>query len=268
MNAFRVPMLVDLLRALAVAEEDPDVRAVIVTGAGRAFSVGAALDGPDTLTKALAEDVDGHTPPTGYREPAGRISEFLFTMRSRSSPRSTGTRSAAARPSPRRWTSGSPVRRRVSGSSSIVAGGWSPKADRRGSCPRLVGIGRATDWILSGRVFGADEALAAGFLTKVVPADQVLAAAHEYAQQFVRDTSPTSVALAKHLIANSWRHDHPAAAAADESRAYAARVESVDAGEGIMSFIEHRDATFPPALDAEAYQSILDLNDAHRGASS
>ncbi|UOG23433.1 enoyl-CoA hydratase-related protein [Gordonia amicalis] len=265
MNAFRVPMLVDLLRALAVAEEDPDVRAVIVTGAGRAFSVGAALDGPDTLTKALAEDVDGHT-PTGYREPAGRISEFLFTMRTpviaafNGHAIGGGATIAAAmdiRIASEKARFGFVFNRR----------GVVPEGGSSWFLPRLVGIGRATDWILSGRVFGADEALAAGFLTKVVPADQVLAAAHEYAQQFVRDTSPTSVALAKHLIANSWRHDHPAAAAADESRAYAARVESVDAGEGIMSFIEHRDATFP-ALDAEAYQSILDLNDAHRGASS
>lgn len=243
-NAMRVPMLVDVLRALDRADRDPEVRAVIVTGAGDAFSVGAALDGPDTLSRALAEDVEGHT-PTGYREPAGRISERLFAMQKpvvaaiNGHAIGGGITIAAAmdiRIASEQARFGFVFNRR----------GVTPEGASTWLLPRLVGIGRATDWILSGRVFDAAEAYQAGFLTKVVPDDQVLIAAREYTEQFVRDTSPTSVALAKRLLATGWLHSHPGPAAADESRVYASRVESVDAREGVVSFLERRPAVFPP----------------------
>ncbi|OBA51572.1 enoyl-CoA hydratase [Nocardia sp. 852002-51101_SCH5132738] len=243
-NAFRVPMLVDLLRALDRADRDPAVRAVIVTGAGEAFSLGAALDGPETLSKALAEDVDGHT-PTGYREPAGRISERLFAMQKpviaafNGHAIGGGATIAAAmdiRIGSEKARFGFVFNRR----------GVVPEGASSWFLPRLVGIGRATDWILTGRVFDAAEAYEAGYLTRVVPADQVMTVAREYANQFARDTSPTSVALSKRLLASAWQYSHPGPAAADESRAYASRVDSADAREGIMSFLEHRPAVFPP----------------------
>ncbi|WP_040841384.1 enoyl-CoA hydratase-related protein [Nocardia brevicatena] len=243
-NAMRVPMLVDVLRALDRADRDPEVRVVIVTGAGDAFSVGAALDGPETLSRALAEDVDGHT-PTGYREPAGRISERLFAMQKpviaalNGHAIGGGVTIAAAmdiRIASEQARFGFVFNRR----------GVVPEGASSWFLPRLVGIGRATDWILSGRVFDAAEAYAAGFLTQVVPHDEVLTAARAYAEQFVRDTSPTSVALAKRLLATGWLHSHPGPAAADESRAYASRVDSADAREGVVSFLERRPAVFPP----------------------
>ena len=243
-NGMRVAMLVDALRALDRADRDPDVRAVIVTGAGRAFSVGAALDGPDTLTRALAEDVDGHT-PTGYREPAGRISERVYSMQK---PVIAAINGDA-----------------IGGGATIVAAmdvriasedarfgfvftrrGVVPEGASTWFVPRLVGIGRATDWMLSGRLFDAAEGLESGYLTSVVPAGRVMEAAREYAAQFTGETSPTSVALTKRLLASAWSHTHPAGASGDESRTYAGRVESVDAREGIRSFLERRPAAFPP----------------------
>ncbi|MBC2637680.1 enoyl-CoA hydratase/isomerase family protein [Rhodococcus wratislaviensis] len=243
-NAMRVQMLVSVLRALDLADRDPQVRAVIVTGAGEAFSLGAALDGPETLSRALVEDIEGHT-PTGYREPAGRISERLFAMQKpviaalNGHAVGGGVTIAAAmdiRIASEKARFGFVFNRR----------GVVPEGASSWFLPRLVGIGRATDWILSGRVFDAAEAYAAGFLTQVVPADQVMAAARTYAEQFVRDTSPTSVALSKRLLAASWAQPHPRGAAAEESRAYASRVDSLDAREGVLSFLEHRQALFLP----------------------
>ncbi|MCX4095825.1 enoyl-CoA hydratase-related protein [Nocardia sp. alder85J] len=243
-NAMRVQMLVDVWHALDRADRDPAVRAVIVTGAGPAFSVGAELDGPDTLINALNADTVGHT-PTGYREPAGRISERVFAMQK---PVIAAINGDA-----------------VGGGASLVAAmdvriasdrarfgfvftrrGVVPEGGSSWFLPRLVGIGRATDWILTGRVFDAAEAYAAGFLTRVVPAGDVLTVAKEYAAQFVRDTSPTSVALAKRLLAHSWALPTPGQAAAEESRTYASRVDSADAREGIRSFLERRAPVFPP----------------------
>lgn len=249
LNGMRVKMLENVLTVLDRADRDPEVRAVIVTGAGSAFSVGAALDGPETLTKALAEDVDGHT-PTGYREPAGRITERLVGMQK---PVIAAINGHA-----------------IGGGATIAAGmdiriastaakfgfvftrrGVVPEGASSWILPRLVGLGRATDWLLSGRIFDAAEAYRVGFVTQVVEPDQVLPAAHAYAAQFVHETSPTSVALTRRLLASQWVHDHPAAAAADESRCYASRVESADAQEGINSFLERRPAVFPP-LDPTA----------------
>lgn len=250
MNGMRVAMLENVLTVLDRADGDPEVRAVIVTGAGSAFSVGAALDGPDTLTTALAEDVDGHT-PTGYREPAGRITERLYSMQK---PVIAAINGHA-----------------IGGGATIAAGmdvrivssaaklgfvftrrGVTPEGASTWFLPRLVGLGRATDWLLSGRVFDAAEAFQAGFATQVVEPDQVLAAAYTYAAQFVQETSPTSVALTRRLLASQSLHTHPAPAAGDESRCYASRVDSVDAQEGINSFLERRPAVFPPLASTPA----------------
>lgn len=243
-NGMRVAMLVDVLRALDRADRDPGVRAVIVTGAGKAFSVGAALDGPETLTRALREDVDGHT-PTGYREPAGRISERVYSMQKPVIAAINGDAIGGGA------TIAAAMDVRIASEDArfgfvFTRRGVVPEGASTWFLPRLVGIGRATDWILSGRLFDAAEGLESGYLTRVVPATDVLDAAREYAAQFVDETSPTSVALTKRLLASAWMHAHPAGASADESRTYAGRVESADAREGIQSFLERRPAVFPP----------------------
>ncbi|QTJ70788.1 enoyl-CoA hydratase/isomerase family protein (plasmid) [Rhodococcus sp. ZPP] len=243
-NGMRVGMLVDLLRILDRADRDPQVRAVIVTGAGDAFSVGAALDGPETLSRALVEDTDGHT-PTGYREPAGRISERLFAMQKPVIAALNGHAIGGGA------TIAAAMDIRIASEDArfgfvFTRRGVVPEGASSWFLPRLVGVGRATDWILTGRVFDAAEGYEAGYLTRVVPADQVMSAARAYAEQFVHETSPTSVALSKRLLASGWQHAHPGAAAADESRTYAGRVDSEDAREGILSFLERRPAVFPP----------------------
>lgn len=249
-NALRNQMLRDLWDALDIADRDPAVRAVVLTGAGNHFCVGAELTGPDTLLEALEEDRAGHT-PTGYREPGGRVSERLFDMRT---PVVAAVNGDA-----------------VGGGASIMAAtdvriagdrsrfgfvftrrGVVPESASSWYLPRLVGLTRATDWVLSGRVFDAAEAYDAGLLTRVVPADAVLDEALAYARVFVTETSPTSVWLARRLLGRSWGHATPRAAAEDESRVYASRLRSKDVHEGVVSFLERRPAVFPPLDDHPA----------------
>jgi enoyl-CoA hydratase/carnithine racemase len=249
-NALRNQMLRDLWDALDTADRDPAVRAVVLTGAGDHFCVGAELTGPDTLIEALEEDRAGHT-PTGYREPGGRVSERLFDMRT---PVIAAVNGDA-----------------VGGGASIMAAtdvriagkrsrfgfvftrrGVVPESASSWFLPRLVGLTKATDWILSGRVFDAAEAYAAGLLTRVVEPEAVLDEAMSYARQFVTDTSPTSVALARRLLGRSWGHHTPRSASEDESRVYASRLRSADVREGVVSFLERRPAVFPPLGDHPA----------------
>lgn len=249
-NALRNQMLRDLWEALDIADRDPHVRAVVLTGAGKHFCVGAELTGPDTLIEALEEDRAGHT-PTGYREPGGRVSERLFDMRT---PVVAAVNGDAV-------GGGASIMAatdvRISGETSrfgfvFTRRGVVPESASSWFLPRLVGLTRATDWVLSGRVFDAAEAYDAGLLTKVVAPDAVLDEALAYARVFVTETSPTSVALARRLLGSSWGHPTPRSAAEDESRVYAGRLRSADVHEGVMSFLERRPAVFPPLDDHPA----------------
>lgn len=259
-NALRNQMLRDLADALDRADRDPDVRVVLLTGAGASFCVGAELHGPDTLIEALEEDVAGHTPPTGYREPGGRVSERLFDM---STPPVVAAVNGDA----------------VGGGASIMAAcdikiasstarfgfvftrrGVVPESASSWYLPRLVGLATATDWLLSGgRVFEADEALNAGLVTQLVPPEQVLDRAMAYARVFVTETSPTSVALAKRLLMDTWRHDTPRQASEIESRVYASRLRTPDVREGVLSFLERRPAVFGPFAPARTNASDVRL---------
>jgi enoyl-CoA hydratase/carnithine racemase len=241
-NGMTVRLMRDIEEGLRLADVDPDVRALVVTGAGASFSVGAELNGPETLAAAMQADVSGHT-SSGYREPAGRITERIHRMRI---PVIAAINGDA-----------------VGGGATIVAAmdlriaadtakfgfvftrrGVTPEGASTWFLPRLVGLGRATDWLVSGRVFAAAEALEAGFVSRLLPADEVLPAALEYARQFATVTSPASVAHTRRLLAANWGASTPAEAAIAESNVYSSLLNSPDAREGVVSFIERRAPVF------------------------
>ena len=111
--------------------------------------------------------------------------------------------------------------------------------------PRLVGISRAMEWVATGRVFGAEEALAGGLVRSLHPGDQLLDAARALAREIAENTAPVSVALARRLMWTMLGAEHPMLAHRADSRAMFARGQSADAREGITSFLEKRPAQFP-----------------------
>lgn len=241
-NAFTLPMLAELDAALALTNSDPSIRVAVVTGAGPAFSVGADLNGPDTLRLAVEADGPGHT-ASGYREPAGRITERLFAMRipviAAVNGNAVGGGATVMSAMDVRFASEDAKFGFV-----FTQRGVTPEGASTWFLPRLVGHGNATDWLLSGRVFDAQEALRAGLVSRLLPADLVLPAALDYARQFLTQTSPQSVALTRRLLAENWATDYPANAAVRESRVYASLVDSADAKEGVLSFLERRPPGF------------------------
>lgn len=106
--------------------------------------------------------------------------------------------------------------------------------DACSSCflPRVVGISRAMEWVVTGRVFGADEALEAGLVRAVVPPDELLPAAQRLAAEIAGPTPPVSVAMSRQLLWRMLGAGHPAAAHALESESLASRGRSADAAEG------------------------------------
>ena len=110
--------------------------------------------------------------------------------------------------------------------------------------PRIVGISRAMEWVASGRVFVAEEALDAGLVRSVHPRDDVLLAAKALAAEIATNAAPVSVALARRMLWTLLGADHPMEAHRADSRAMFARGQSADAREGVTSFLEKRDPDF------------------------
>jgi enoyl-CoA hydratase/carnithine racemase len=107
--------------------------------------------------------------------------------------------------------------------------------------PRLVGLGRALDWMISGRVFGAEEALSAGLVTSLHEPDDVLPRARELARELITKTAPVSVAVIRQLLYRMSPLESPFPVQRLDSRLIAGCANSPDAIEGIVSFLQKRD---------------------------
>jgi enoyl-CoA hydratase/carnithine racemase len=107
--------------------------------------------------------------------------------------------------------------------------------------PRLVGLGRAMDWMVSGRVFDAAEAHAAGMVTALHEPDEVLDKAYELARDLIRTTAPVSVAVIRQMLYRVAPLDSPFPVRSLDSRLIAGSASNPDTIEGIMSFLQRRD---------------------------
>jgi enoyl-CoA hydratase/carnithine racemase len=126
-----------------------------------------------------------------------------------------------------------------------VSSQWVMAAGSSWFLPRLVGISRAMEWVATGRVFPAEEALKAGLVRSVHPKNDLLAAARGIATEIVGNTAPVSVAVARQMMWRMLGAVHPMVAHRADSRGMLYRGQSDDAAEGISAFLEKRPAAFP-----------------------
>ena len=259
LNAFTATMMTELIAAFDAADADDAVRAVIVTGAGRAFCAGADLSqGAATFDydnradnprggSPVRDDGSIHYSHDAVRDGGGRVTLRIFESRKPvigaiNGPAvgigATMTLAMDIRVASEAARFGFVFARR----------GIVPEAASSWFLPRLVGIAQALEWCFSGRVFGAEEAFAGGLIGHVVPPDDLLPAAHAIAREIVDNTAPVSIALTRQML---WRMSGAASpwdAHRLDSRAIYARGRSADAKEGVMSFIEKRPATFTDSV--------------------
>ena len=127
----------------------------------------------------------------------------------------------------------------------FVRRGIVPEACSSWFLPRVVGISRAMEWVATGRVFSADEALEGGLVRSVHPPGELLDAAHALAREIAENSAPVSVALARRMMWRMLGAEHPMLAHRVDSRGMYVRGRSADAQEGITAFLEKRDARFP-----------------------
>jgi enoyl-CoA hydratase/carnithine racemase len=241
LNAFTVTMMREMIAALDMADLDDSVRAVIVTGARRAFCAGADLSAGDSTFDHT--ETDAHKAGRVPRDGGGMLSLRIF----RSQKPVIGAINGAAvgvgvtmtLPMDVRLASASARFGFVFSRRGIV-----PEAASSWFLPRVVGISRALEWTYSGRVFDAGEALAGGLVRSVHEPDQLIPAARELAAEIAANTSPVSVALARQMMWRMLGAGHPMAAHRTDSRAMLVRGRSADAREGVTSFLEKRDAVF------------------------
>lgn len=232
-----------LLEALTACHADARVRAVVLTGAGDVFSVGADLTrGPEALRDLL--DADGADRP-GYREPAGRVTAAMARLEvpvvAALNGDAVGGGATVALGADVRFATpetriGFPFTRL----------GVCPEGASTHHLPRVVGGGRAADWLLSGRLVDAREAESAGFLASTTTRDQLLARAQEWAGAIVARTSPTAVAATKALLRAAPADAGVASEA--ESRTIVELIRGPDCVEGVTSFLERRRPRFAPRV--------------------
>ena len=120
-----------------------------------------------------------------------------------------------------------------------------PEACSSWFLPRVVGISQAMEWVATGRVFGAEEALRGGLVRSLHPKAELLDAATALAREIADNTAPVSVALARRMMWTMLGAEHPMLAHRADSRGMFYRGRSADAAEGIAAFLEKRSAEFP-----------------------
>jgi enoyl-CoA hydratase/carnithine racemase len=248
LNAFTGVMMKELIAAFDKADADDDVRVVIVTGAGRGFCAGADLSaGGDTFNDgSLSTDA-----ATKFRrDGGGTVTLRIFAMHKPvigaiNGP-AVGIGATMTLPMDFRLASDAAKIGFVFTRRGIV-----PEACSSWFLPRLVGIAQAQEWVMTGRVFGADEALAGGLVRSVHPAGELLDAARTLAKEIIDNTAPVSVALARQMMWRMLGASHPMEAHRVDSRGIQIRGRSNDVKEGVMSFLEKRPAKFVDRVSSD-----------------
>jgi enoyl-CoA hydratase/carnithine racemase len=242
LNAFTNRMVHELLDAFDRTDADDAVRAVIMTGRGRGFCAGADLSsGRETFAKGGSDVADrGGVVRDGGGLVTLRIFRSLKPVIAAINGPAVGVGITMTLPMDIRMASTSAKIGFVFAKRGIV-----PEAASSWFLPRLVGIQQAAEWVYTGRVMTANEALAGGLLRSVHEPDELLPAARALAAEMAEGTAPVSVALSRQMLWRMLGEAHPMAAHRVDSRAIAARGRSGDAAEGVTSFLEKRPARFP-----------------------
>jgi enoyl-CoA hydratase/carnithine racemase len=242
LNAFNNKMRVELIDALDHADADDEVRAIIFTGAGRAYCAGADLSGGgSTFDRDVNED--GGVVNEVHRDGGGLVSLRIYECLK---PTIAAVNGAAVGVG---VTSMLPMDIRIASENArfgfvFSRRGIVPEACSSYFLPRVVGISRAAEWCYTGEVFDAAEALDGGLVRSVVPADELMATARELATKIAANTSALSVTLTRHMLWRTLGASHPMEAHKLDSRGVQYMGASADAKEGVESFLEKRDPVY------------------------
>jgi enoyl-CoA hydratase/carnithine racemase len=239
LNAFTPTMGHELIEAFDRADADDDVRAIIVTGAGRGFCAGADLAAGGSTFDWRDRQREDEIPRDGGGQVALRIFDLTKPVIAAINGPAVGVGITMTLPMDIRLAAEGAKIGFVFTRRGIV-----PEACSSWFLPRIVGISQAMEWVASGRVFSAEEALARGLVRSVHPAPEVVDAARAVATEITEHAAPVSVALARRMLWRMLGAQHPMDAHRADSRALFARGVSADAREGVTAFLDKREPEF------------------------
>jgi enoyl-CoA hydratase/carnithine racemase len=254
MNSFTTQMMLDLIAAFDAVDADDAVRAVIVTGSGeRAFCAGADLSaGGSTFNYAERGDEAREAAKVGdvYRDGGGRVTlriyQCLKPVIGAINGAAVGIGATMLLPMDFRLASSTARFGFV-----FARRGITPEAASSWFLPRLVGPQQALEWVFTGRVFPAQEALDGRLVRSVHAPEDLLPAARALAREIADNTAPVSIALSRQLIWRMMGADHPMTAHMADSRAIMMRGRAEDAKEGIAAFFEKRAPHWPNKVSTD-----------------
>jgi enoyl-CoA hydratase/carnithine racemase len=252
LNAFDLTMARELLTVFTTDALDDDVRAVVVTGAGRAFCAGMDLSAegnvfgldetlevtPETLRERLTDPAYDE----GVRDTGGKVTLAIHALpkpviAAINGP-AVGIGATMTLAMDLRLASTKARVGFVFGRLGIV-----PEAASTWFLPRIVGVQQALEWVYSAEILTAEQALAGRLLRSVHEPDELLPAALELARSFVVDRSPVALALAKQLVYRNSAADHPLDAHLADSVAMW-HTSVGDGKEGVAAFLAKRAPQF------------------------
>jgi enoyl-CoA hydratase/carnithine racemase len=253
LNAFNTTMMNEMIAAFDETDGDDNVRAVIVTGAGRAFCAGADLSAGAATFNYDASDALHRE--ARMREGVQRDGGGLLTLRIYDSlkPVISACNGAAV---------GVGVTMQLAMDIRLASDtarygfvfarrGINPEACSSWFLPKLVGVQTALEWCYTGRIFPASEALERGLVRSVHAPDDLLPAARAIAREIADNTAPVSVAVTRQLLWRMAGASHPMEAHRADSRGIQARGRSGDAAEGVTAFLEKRPPVYPDKVSKD-----------------
>ena len=249
LNAFNAKMMAEMLDVFDLIDSKDSIKAVIITGEGRAFCAGADLSaGADTFNSEFDTSAE-------FSEDFRRDSGGILTLRMYNCLKpiviacngdAVGIGASLQLAADIRVASTASRFGFVFAKRGIV-----PDACSSWFLPRIVGISKALELCFSGEIFSAEDALKFGMVNYLLEPDELLNASKEIAKKLFSNTAPVSVALTRHMIWDMSSATSPEDAHIIDSKAIDSRGASKDAAEGVMSFLEKREAEYKNKISTD-----------------
>jgi len=238
LNAWTVVMMGELIKAFDMADKDDDVLAIIMTGSGRGYCAGADLD-PNNIPTRHKDVKPGEVP----RDTAGRFTLKVYDAKKPVIAAINGPAVGVG------VTMTLPMDIRIASDTARFGfvfnrRGMVPEGCSTWFLPRILGFSQAAEWMLTGRVFSAQEALEGGLISKILPPEKLLSTAREMALEIVDNNSIISTALTRQMMWSMLGADHPMEAHKIESKCLHYMSQSRDFMEGVESFLQKRPPKF------------------------
>jgi enoyl-CoA hydratase/carnithine racemase len=250
MNAVSGAVCEEMLAAFDRADAEDDIRVVIVTGAGKAFSAGADLSAEAFKGNYFMERFTGREDTEPHRDEGGLVNLRIYDLKK---PVIAAINGAAVGFG---LTMTFPMDIRLASKNARMGVVFTRRGIVFDGCaswflPRLVGMGVAAEWVYSGRVFPAQEAYDKGLVSELLEPEQLLPRAYEIARGIVNNASAVSVAFCRQMMWKMLGADHPMQGHIVESRALNWIFGTAEAREGVTSFLEKRPPKFPMKLSKD-----------------